>query len=330
MKTLSRVIHMALLGCLLLTSAAFAEQQEGPPLTKPTHDFPPLEEGSEPISNIVSNNVYREGSFDPTPHEGTPPSVASTNQAMIPTFSTQQSTGPIGPPVKMKTVYYSVPGILVLPIIPPASQHAFHDSAVMIANSMAEGLEKKFPDTYIYQPFYTLKNLHQQGLGKAYQQLSEQYYQAGRPSPMLLQYIIDHIQPKGSSADISRVVFVQSNVNMNQPDKSHHIIDIFNRFIKDAPSNTPRYHINSRIKVYNNAAAHLDLIWQGQWSEPVKTNQFAQVSISVFDSPDSHVSFQKASNRISTVFMLRSPKPAFMRPNEEPITATQVKANRRP
>lgn len=295
-------------------------------------EFPPLENliNPNPSARAAESNKQNPKKTLPLYQSGEPSQPTPTQDlSKQHSPSTTLTQHPSGPPAKMETVYTELPGILVLPIIPPMANKAFHDSSVMVANSLAEGLSQKLKETTVHQPYYTLQNLHHQGFDKLYKQLNDEYYQSGSPSPTLTQYLLDKLQPTSATPPIHRIIFVQSNVNMNQPDKSYHIMDIFNRLVNDEPSNTPRYLLDTRVKVYDSTSPHLTMLWQGRWTEPVKTQRFANISVSIFDTSDARAAFQKASNRISKVLMLRAPKNSYMQPNTQPVTtATRLNGRR--
>lgn len=329
-------IPVAIIIAIGLTQHGFAS----PHAPEPDQDFPPLETLIHPESasnqTLPNNPPHQKQPLNAEkpaqPTQSHPVSTRAESDSLgvtenTPAPTTTLQSEPAGPPAKMTTVYTELPGILVLPIIPPTGNRAFHDSSVMMANSLAEELGQKLSNTLVHQPYYTLQNLHYQGFDRMYKQLNDEYFQSGSPSPTLTQYLLDKLQPNAATPEIHRVIFVQSNVNMMQPDKSYHIMDVFNRLVNESPPNTARYFLETRVKVYDSTSPHLTLIWQGRWNEPVKADRLGNISLSIFDSADARDAFQKASNRISTVIMLRAPKESYMQANLQPvITATRVNA----
>lgn len=213
----------------------------------------------------------------------------------------------------MKPVSYNpLPGIVVFPVIKHGNEKAFGDLPILFAREYAQKLELKIPDTRIYHPVYTVDELRMQGLGHVYDQIMAYYLKAGRPEPMAMDYLLKQLS--NNSKTISRIVFVEADIDNTHPDQSTSVSDFVKQWMTDGTPKQMRYFVRSRLQIFNAEKPELPMVWSGNWSRTVKTNQFFNVTPSVFADSDSQQAFANISRQMSREILLATPKTAYMDP----------------
>lgn len=213
----------------------------------------------------------------------------------------------------IKPVSYSpLPGIVVFPVIKHGNEKAFGDLPILFAREYAQKLEEKIPDTKIYHPVYTVDELRMQGLGHVYDQIMAYYLKAGRPEPLAMDYLLKQLS--NNNRTISRVVFVEADIDNTHPDQSTSLSDYVKQWMTDGTPKQLRYFVRSRLQIFNAEKQEYPMVWSGNRSRTVKNNQFFNVTPSVFADSDSQQAFSNISRQMSRELLLTTPRAAYMEP----------------
>ncbi len=214
---------------------------------------------------------------------------------------------------KPKPISYNpLPGIIIFPVVKHGNEKAFGDIPVLFAREYAQRLELKVPDTKIYHPVYTVEELRVQGLGHVYDQIMSYYRKAGRPEPLAMDYLLKQIS--NNNKPISRVIFVEADLDTARTTQATNPIDWAKQFMTDGTPQQTRYFIHSRMQVFNAENPDFPMVWGGSWTRSIKTNQFINLTPSVFDDSDSQQAFARLSREMSREILFMTPKTAYMDP----------------
>jgi len=75
-----------------------------------------------------------------------------------------------------------------------------------------------------------------------------------------------------------------------------------------------RYFVHSRLQIFDSEKPNFPMVWGGSWTRSIKTNQFSNVTASVFADSDSQQAFARLSREMSRELVYITPKAAYMEP----------------
>lgn len=226
----------------------------------------------------------------------------------------------------IKPVSFSpVPAIAIFPVIKTGNERAFSDLPVLFAREVAQGFENYASKSKIYHPVYTVEELRLRGLGHIYDKVMKYYLQAGRPEPAAMDYMLKQL----SSPDrpITRVVFVEADLDMNHQADPAGLWDRVNALVNDASPAYTKYHVRSRLQVFNTEVEEMPRTWSWSWDKAIKTDKFYNVTPSVFADSDSQQAFAKVSRQMTReimVAMTQLGKRAYMDPQYDTSVTGQL------
>jgi hypothetical protein len=213
----------------------------------------------------------------------------------------------------VKPISYSpLPAIAVFPVIKHGKEKAFSDLPLLFAREYAERMEQKVPGTKVYNPVYTVDELRLKGLGHVYDKIMDYYKKAGRPEPTALDYLLKQISTDGKT--ISRVIFVEADLDMNQPDAATSLIERAQALLSDGTPKQMKYFVRSRLQIFDAETPSFPMVWAGSWDRSIKVDRFYNVTGSVYDESDSEQSFAKLSRQMSREILYVTPKDVYMIP----------------
>jgi hypothetical protein len=208
--------------------------------------------------------------------------------------------------------YSPLSAIAIFPVIKHKQEKAFGDLPLVFAREYAQRMELKAPDTRIYHPIYTVDELRIRGLGHVYDQIMDYYLKAGRPEPAALDYLLK--QFAGNGQPIARVIFVEADLDMTHPDASTGPLERVFQILTDGMPKQMKYFVHSRLQVFDADDPSFPMVWGGSWSRAIKTNQFYNVTPSVFTDSDSQRSFAGLSRQMSRELLMITPREVYMEP----------------
>lgn len=279
---------------------------ETPDRLTPVQDFsthPPQDTSLQPVSNTMTIQT-------PSPESATQHGKKGWRNL----FQDGSSTQPVS--------YNPLPGIVVFPVIKHGHEKAFGDLPLIFAREYAQRLELKVPDTKVYHPVYTVDELRMQGLGHVYDQIMDYYLKAGRPEPMAMDYLLKQIS--NNNKTISRVVFVEADLDTSHPAQSTSAIEWIQQMMTDGTPKQMRYFVRSHLQIFDAEKPEMPMVWSGSWNRTVKTNQFFNVTPSVFADSDSQQAFADVSRRMSREILFVTPKAAYLDPVYDTSVAGQL------
>ena len=223
-------------------------------------------------------------------------------------------------PDAIKPVSYSpMPGIAVFAVVKHGNDRVFGDLPTLFAREYAQRLGVKVPNTKVYNPIYTVDELRMQGLGHVYDQIMAYYIKTGAPEPTAMDYLLKQISANRPS--ITRVVFVEADVDFTHPDASTNLMDRVKLAMTDDTPKQMKYFVNSRLQIFDAEKPGFPMVWGGSWRRSVKTNQFYNVTSSVYTDTDSQQAFAGVSRQMSQEILFLTPKEVYMIPQYD--TAVQ-------
>lgn len=223
----------------------------------------------------------------------------------------------------MQPIGYSpLQGIVIFPVIKHGHEKAFGDLPLMFAREYAQRLELQIPETRVYHPVYTVDELKMRGLGHVYDQIMSYYVKAGRPEPMAMDYLLKQLSD--NNKPISRVIFVEADLDMTHPEQSTSAGEWLKQILTDGTPKQMRYFVRSRLQVFDAETPEFKMVWGGSWSRSIKANRFLNVTPSVFGDSDSHQAFAGVSRQMSREILFVTPKAAYMHPYYDTAVAGQV------
>jgi len=214
----------------------------------------------------------------------------------------------------IKPVSYSpLPGIAVFAVLKHGNERIFGDLPVMFAREYAQRLGAKLPQTKIYNPIYTVDELRMQGLGHIYDQIMNYYIKTGAPEPTATDYLLKQISTNRPT--ISRLVFVEADVDFNHPDASTGLWDRTKLILTDDMPKQAKTFVVSHIQIFDAEKPDFPIVWSGNWQRSIKQDQFFNVTPSVYADSDSQQAFARVSRQMSEEMIYVTPKAAYMLPN---------------
>lgn len=256
-------------------------------------------------SSLPTNNAEPETGLRPPAQE--PPAAAQAKPKFSFNFNPFQDDKAIKP-----ISYSPLPGIAIFPVVKHGNDVAFGDLPLIFAREYAQRMELKVPETKVYHPIYTVDELRMQGLGHVYDQIMSYYRKAGRPEPMALDYLLKQLSTDGHP--ISRVIFVEADLDMSHPDSPTSVMERVKGLMTDDTPKQMRYFVHSRLQIFDAEKPDFPMVWGGSWTRSIKTNQFSNVTPSVFADSDSQQAFASVSREMSREIVYITPKAAYMEP----------------
>ncbi len=260
--------------------------------------------------------------------ESTPPEVSDAEAAAarkplkisVDVSQAIQDAKNIFKPDAIKAVSYTpMPGIAVFAVVKHGNERVFGDLPTLFAREYAQRLGVKVPGTKIYNPIYTVDELRMQGLGHVYDQIMSYYIKTGAPEPTAMDYLLKQISANRPS--ITRVVFVEADVDFTHPDASTNLMDRVKLAMTDDTPKQMKYFVNSRLQIFDAEKPGFPVVWGGSWRRSVKMDQFYNVTPSVYTDSDSQQAFARVSRQMSQEILFLTPKEAYMIPQYD--TAVQ-------
>jgi hypothetical protein len=211
------------------------------------------------------------------------------------------------------TSYTPLEAIAVFPVLKHGQEKAFGDLPIIFSREMALRLESAAPKTRVYNPVYTVDELRLRGLGHIYDQIMGYYLKAGRPEPKATDYMLKQLALTDGKT-ISRVIFIEADLDINHATEQSGLFDRLNGWLTDSTLKQMKYFINSRVQVFDAENPNFPMVWGGSWRRSLKTNQFGNVTPSVFADSDSQQAFSALSREMSREILWLAPKEAYMSP----------------
>jgi hypothetical protein len=208
--------------------------------------------------------------------------------------------------------YTPLPGIAVFAVVKHGNDRVFGDLPLLFAREYAQRLGAKVPGTKIYNPIYTVDELRMQGLGHIYDQIMAYYVKTGAPEPTAMDYLLKQLST--NRPNISRVIFVEADVDYSHPDASTSLMDRVKLTMTDDMPKQMKYFVNSRLQIFDAEKPGFPIVWAGSWRRSVKTDQFYNVTPSVYSDSDSQQAFARVSRQMSQEIIYVTPKDVYMAP----------------
>jgi hypothetical protein len=213
----------------------------------------------------------------------------------------------------IKPVSYSpLSAVVVFPVVKHGQERAFGDLPLLFAREYAQRIELRAPETKVYNPIYTVDELRIRGFGHVYDQVMRYYIKAGRPEPTALDYLLKQLTEGGQP--VARVIFVEADLDMGQPDAPSGVLERLNGWATDGTPKQMRYFVRSRLQVFDAESPEFPMVWGGSWSRPVTANRFMNVTPSVYADSDSQQAFARVSREMSRELLLVTPREVYMAP----------------
>jgi hypothetical protein len=213
----------------------------------------------------------------------------------------------------IKPVSYSpLPAVVVFPVVKHRHERAFGDLPLLFAREYAQRIELKAPETKVYHPVYSVDELRIKGFGHVYDQVMSYYIKAGRPEPTALDYLLKQLTEGGQP--VARVIFVEADLDMGQPDAAFGLLERVNGLATDGTPKHMRYLVRSRLQVFDAESPEFPMVWAGSRSRSVKVNRFMNVTPSVYADSDSQQAFARVSRDMSRELLLLTPREVYMAP----------------
>lgn len=257
---------------------------------------------------------------DPKPVSQAPSAATPALEVPMPNLTPQAHQDPR----HIKPVSFSpAPAIAIFPVIKHrGGSKAFSDLPILFAREYALRMEKKAPDTQVYHPVYAVNDLRLRGLGHVYDQIMAHYRQAGRPDPVATDYLLKQLSASGQP--IARLIFVEADLDTHHPMRVTNPIDKIHQWVSDAMPKDMKYFVRSRIQVFDAEAPSFPMIWGNSWQRSIKTQNFYNLTSSVFDDSDSQQSFARLSRKMSREISFITPKHAYMMPQYDTLVQGEV------
>jgi hypothetical protein len=209
--------------------------------------------------------------------------------------------------------YEPLSGIAIFPVIRHGEEKAFGDIPLLFAREYSNKIASIVsPDTHIYNPIYTVESIKQKGIGAIYDEMMEYYIRSGRPEPKATNWLLKQITESGYP--ISRIMFVESDVDMNNPEASTGLKDRVQALLMDATPRHIKMMVKSRVQVFDVENPNMPRLWGGSWQRSVDFSSVRNITKSVYDDTDSERSFSSASRRISQELLYAMPRTSYMTP----------------
>lgn len=217
--------------------------------------------------------------------------------------------------VKMETVvsYSPVPSVVVFPVLKHHGEKAFGDLPMLFASEFSLLLEGKMPESVVMNPVYTVDSIKMQGLGHIYNKVMDYYVKAGRPEPKAMDYLLRQIESQDKP--ITRVIFVEADLDLTDPTRPKGLWGIRDRFrslLDDTNPSNLKYHVRSRIHVFNAEEPAMPKMWTFNWKRPVKLRDFENVTASVYQDSDNIRVLGQESRVLGRSMLMTLPKHVYM------------------
>lgn len=194
--------------------------------------------------------------------------------------------------------------VLIFPVLPQNTAKAFGDLPILFSDEFAAELMQKAAPIQVHNPVYTLEEIKAQGLESTYRKIMEYYVRAHRPEPKALTFLLTELKDVLGNAPIERVVFVESDFDINYMTKATRISDRIKQWTTDGIPKDSSYYLRSRIQVFDTSQPEMPMVWGNTWSGVVHGDQFYNMTPSVFHDSDSRMAFSKTSRWMSRQLML--------------------------
>jgi hypothetical protein len=288
------------------------QHEAAPVQSLPYQEFPPLTQAAPPqpqgdLSNPNSQPEVLPPLTTPAPeaNSGSPVTQAKPNGKMTAMKETGKqivkkaskvlSKAPLGKPVGQ---------VLIFPVLPQTTAKAFGDLPILFSDEFAAELMHKAAPIQVHNPVYTLEEIKAQGLESTYRKIMEYYVRAHRPEPKALSFLLSELKDTLGNAPIDRVVFVESDFDINYMTKATRLTDRVKQWTTDGIPKDSSYYLRSRIQVFDTSQAEMPMVWGNTWSGVVHGDQFYNMTPSVFHDSDSRMAFSKTSRWMSRQLML--------------------------
>lgn len=249
----------------------------------------------------------------PVSQEGLAANTSPQKQKLVVPILNRYGLNPFEAKKKLLPVSYSpLQGIVIFPVIKHGKDKAFGDLPLIFAREYAQKLELQVPETKVYHPIYTVDELRMQGLGHIYDQVMDYYLKAGRPEPAAMSYLVKQLDK--NNANISRVIFVEADLDASHPTMATGPLERIKGLMTDGTPQQMKYFVHSRVQVFDAEKPEFPMVWGGSWGRSIKTDQFYNVTTSVFADSDSHQSFSRLCRQMSREMLYITPKDAYMAP----------------
>lgn len=215
-----------------------------------------------------------------------------------------------------------VGAIVIFPVV-TRNHKAFGDMAVLFSDELATELAKKAKHTRVHNPVYTVEEIKAQGLDSVYQKIMDYYVRAHRPEPKATQFLLEQLKDAFGGTAIERVVFVESDFDVNYMTKATRIEDRIKQWTTDGVPKDSSYYIHTRIQIFDTLQPEMPMIWANTWNGTVHGDQFNNVTPSVFQDNDSRMVFARTSRWMTREILVTMPKHIYQHPVGK-STGTQV------
>src|SRR5262249_51370126 len=148
------------------------------------------------------------------------------------------------------------------------------------------------------------------------------------PEPTATDYLLKQISTNRPT--ISRIVFVEADVEFNQPDASTHFLDRAKKLLTDDMPKETHYFVVSHLQIFDAEKPDFPLVWSGNSQRTVNSAHFYNVTPSVYGDSDSQQAFSKVSRQMSQEIILVTPKTALMTPNTETDVQGKLVSGKQP
>lgn len=215
--------------------------------------------------------------------------------------------------IETVTYYTPIPAIAVFPVMRHGSERTFADIPVLFAREFALRLEDKAAGSRIINPVYGVERMRLKNVGYIYDQVMNYYLRAGRPEPLALDYLLRQIEDP--DRPISRVVFVEAALDTNNPKEPKGlwgIKDWAKRFLLEAEPMGMRYRVNGRVQVFDTEDPDIPKLWSFNWRRTVDTEDFYNVTPSVFDDLDSQRLLAGKARQMSRELLFIMPRDVYL------------------
>jgi hypothetical protein len=277
-------------------------EQNLPPLTQAAPPQPPetLPEFTSPQTTQLERLPVPEATSAGNPNIPQP----SPNKPASKMTAVKQIGKKVGKVFEKAPLGKPVGQVLIFPVLPQNTAKAFGDLPILFSDEFAAELMHKAAPIQVHNPVYTLEEIKAQGLESTYRKIMEYYVRAHRPEPKALSFLLSELKDALGNTPIERVVFVESDFDINYMTKATKISDRIKQWTTDGIPKDSSYYLRSRIQVFDTTQPEMPMVWGNTWSGVVHGDQFYNMTPSVFHDSDSRMAFSKTSRWMSRQLML--------------------------
>jgi hypothetical protein len=203
-----------------------------------------------------------------------------------------------------------VGAIAVFPVVMRNNVRVFGDLSVLFADEFATILGNRAKGTKVLNPVYAVEELKVRGLGGVYQKVIDYYIKAHRPEPKALNFLVKELGDT-EGRKIERVVFVETELDVNYFTKSTRLIDRLKQIATDDLPKDSTYYVRSRIQVFDTTQPEAPMIWAFTWHKVVHGDNFYNATPSVFQDSDSLQTFAHTSRWMSREILVTLPRHVY-------------------